>query len=108
MTSEECGQATERDDSSALLDSHRGYIIDGDIYVVFRDRLYRRTGQTRNARALASEDAVGWNGAIHEVIVSDGEILFQHHMGGIREYFAGVDWFDTAVVTFEEVDTLGF
>lgn len=104
----DAAESTQQSDEDALLARHRGYVIDGDIYVVFRDRLYRRTGQTRNVRALATEDAVGWKGEIHEVVVSDGLVLFQHHMGGIREHLAGADWLDTTVVTFEEVECLAF
>lgn len=96
------------DDSPSLADRMNFYIIDGALYVVFRDRLWRRTGQTYNPRVIAQVDAVGWEGELLTVH-SDGKTIdLQHHMAGIELTLDAAERTRYCFVTFEEVDSIGW
>lgn len=98
--------ALPREDRT-LLGQNRGYWIDDKLYVVYRNRLWKRTGQTYNPRVVALADAVGWNGELLTVHTEGPRILLQHHVAGIElELWAGTltEW---CFVTFDEVDQFG-
>lgn len=83
------------------------YIIDGTLYIVARDRLWRRTGQTHNPRVIALADAVGsGDGALLTVHTDGATVLLQHHIAGIEERLYAGERTDWCYVTFEEVETL--
>ncbi len=91
----------------SLGENHATYIIDDDVYVVARGKLWRRTGQTHNPRTIALADAVGsGDGELLTVHIDDGLVLLQHHIAGIEERLAPRVRTDWCYVTFEEVETL--
>lgn len=95
------------DDGDALADSHATYIVDGEVYIVARGKLWRRTGQTRNPRVMALADAVSsHDGELLTVHFDDGLVLLQHHIAGIEERFDASQRTDYTHVTFEEVETV--
>jgi hypothetical protein len=89
------------------------HLHDGEIFAVRqngdrRPSLFRRTGETNNARAIASADAVtapGYDGLL-DVIVDDRRIILQEPYAGIIDRYSGEEFVDTAFVTFEKVDAI--
>lgn len=88
------------------------YTVGGEIVAVreHADRspaLYRRTGETTNLRALATADAVIYEGSLLDVAIEDdGLIVLQHPHAGVRERFTPVEWFDRSRATFERVESV--
>lgn len=97
-------QQSETDD--ALLDTNNSYMIDGEMYLVFRSRLWKRTGKTHNPRVIAQADAVGSRdgGALLTVHADGKSIKLQHHMAGVEERLCADERTDWCYVTFEECD----
>lgn len=95
-----------REKASALLDGHRGYILDGELYLVYGGRLWRRTGQTHNPRVMALADRVGWEGDLLSVHTDGPIVQLQHRHAGIEHRIYAGDRTKYSFVTFEEVDSL--
>jgi hypothetical protein len=93
--------------SDSLADNYRSYIIDGDLYMVARGKLWKRTGQTHNPRAIALADAAGSGDGELLTVHTDGPVvLLQHHIAGIEERLYATERTDWCYVTFEEMDRL--
>jgi hypothetical protein len=103
MRREEVYEELPREDEPSLMDGCQTYLIDGTIHVVFRDRLWRRTGQTHNPRVIAGADAVAWEGALLNVVPDGKTVILQHHQAGIRHRIPASARTKWCFVTFEEV-----
>lgn len=95
-----------REDAPGILESNASYRIDGEIYIVYRGQLWRRTGQTHNPRVMGQADAVAWNGELLRVSSDGPTIILQHHMAGVEHRIYASQRTTWCFVTFEEVDQL--
>lgn len=85
------------------------HIYDGNIYGVRNSgerqpELFVRTGQTTNIRAVASADAVVYDGLLLDVFADGKRVLFQDPWSGIEARFAAVEWHEPAIVTLDKVE----
>jgi hypothetical protein len=87
------------------------YTIDGEEFAVFRDRLYRKTGETRNPRVIATADCVlnseckdAWQNELLQVGYHGANVQLYHYRGGEVATFPASEWRETAYETFEEVE----
>lgn len=101
-------------DDSGTPHAHGGlktgtYILNDEVYVVYRNCLWRRTGQTRNPRVIAQADAVASDGELLTVHTDGALVELQHHIAGIEERLVASELIEPpSYATFEEVDSVDF
>jgi len=89
--------------------NNRLYVTGSDVLAVRENgdtppELFRRTGQTRNVRALATADAVIRDGMLLDVVIDeDGLIAFQDPWSGVKERHAPSKWVKPAIATFDQL-----
>lgn len=87
------------------------YEIDGDTYVVYRDRLYRKTGETTNPRTLHLADRVrgldcheAYEDQLLSANVVEGLIYVSHHRAGTLNIYSPSNWTDMTYEMYEEAE----
>jgi hypothetical protein len=88
------------------------YDIDDETYAVYRDRLYRKTGETTNPRVLHLADRVrglDCHEAYENQLLSanadgDGTIFVSHHRAGTLNIYSPSEWTDMTYEMYEEVE----
>lgn len=83
------------------------YTIGDQEFVVYRDRLWRRIGSTRNPRRIASADAVTWEGCLLTVHAGGRIVELQHPVAGVELRLLASRRTAVAFELFEEVPTDG-
>jgi hypothetical protein len=68
---------------------------------------YTLGGTTRNPRAVATSDAILWDGIVGLTHYEDGVVTISHRFGGIEDRLAVGEWLDEPVQTLERTEMVG-
>lgn len=88
-----------------LVDNLPSYEIDGDLYVISHEQLWRRTGTTQNPRIMALADAIGSSdGELLTVHIQDETIVLQHQIAGTKKQLRADEQTPWEHPTFKRVE----